>query len=328
MKILVTGAAGFIGSNFSEFLLNKGHEVVAIDNFNNFYNPKIKEYNIKDFVNHPNFKLYRKDILDTKAMEDIFASEGPFDTLAHIAAWAGVTHSIEHPVEYVRNNVEATVSLLELCQKYATKNVIFASTSSVYGNNNPTPYTEEMSSDEPLAPYPASKKACEVMMFAYAQNYDLNFSIFRIFNPNGPKMRPDLALPKLIRSCLYGTEFPQYWTPEAAAKSGRDYVYVQHIFDVWETVLNKPSKYEIFNLGNSEPVTLTQLTATVEKVTGKKVNTKVLPPRQGEMQVTFANIDKAKKMLGYNPSTSIEQIVSIYFEWFKKQEDWYQRGQF
>lgn len=327
MKLLVTGSAGFIGSNATEYFLNKGYEVVGIDSFTNFYNPKIKEYNIKDFKDNPKFKLYRKDILDNDAMLEIFDQEKPIDAIVHLAASAGVTHSIEHPVEYVRNNIEGTVNLLEACVKHGVKNFLFASTSSVYGEDQ-TPFIETMSSDGPLAPYPASKKADEVMLFSYAKNNDINVSIFRIFNPNGPRMRPDLALPKLIRSCEYGTEFPMYWSDEDASKSGRDYVYIQHIYEAWEAAIKNPQKYEIFNLGNSNPVTLTELIATVEKVTGKKVNIKRMPPRAGEMFMTFANVDKAKKLLGYNPVTPVEKIVSIYYDWFIKQVAWYQKGQY
>jgi UDP-glucuronate 4-epimerase len=323
MKILVTGAAGFVGSNLSDYLLARDHTVVGVDNFNEYYSPKIKEYNIRDFREHSNFKLYRNDLLDTDLLDTLFSTE-KIDAVVHLAAWAGVTSSIDDPVTYVRNNEEVTVKLLEACKKHGVKNFLFASTSSIYGDN-PTPFTEDMTSDFPLAPYPATKKASEVMIYTYAKNFGINATIFRIFNPNGQRMRPDLALPKLIKSCLYGYEFPMYWTPEDADKSGRDYCYVNHIFDAMVSVLQKPLPYEIFNLGNSTPVTLTQLISTVEKVTGKKVNVKQMPSRKGEMMVTYANIDKAKAMLGYDPSTSIEQIVQIYYEWFLKQEDWYQR---
>lgn len=324
MKILITGAAGFIGSNLSEYLLNKGFEVVALDNFNNYYNPDVKEYNIKDFKNNSNFHLYRIDLLDQEALEKMFEENKDISAVVHLAAWAGVTTSIDQPVTYARNNVEATVNLLEMCRKYGVNNFLFASTSSIYGDD-PTPFEENMTTDYPLAPYPATKKACEVLLYTYSKNFGINTTIFRIFNPNGPRMRPDLALPILIKSCLYGKEFKQYWSDENAAKTGRDYCYVGHMFDAMLEAISKPNKYEIFNLGNSSPVTLAELIQTVEKVTGKKANITKMPPRQGEMFVTFANIDKAKKMLNYNPSTSIEQIVQIYFDWFSKQEDWYKK---
>jgi UDP-glucuronate 4-epimerase len=324
MKILVTGAAGFIGSNLTGYLLKRNYQVVGIDNFNDYYSPKIKEYNLKDFTENPNFKLYRTDLLQKDALDEIFTSEEKFDAIIHLAAWAGVTNSFEVPDIYVRNNLEATVNLLELCKKGFCQNFIFASTSSIYGNN-PTPFTEEMSTDFPLAPYPATKKACEVMIYTYAENFGINSTVFRIFNPNGPRMRPDLALPKLIKSCEFGIEFPQYWSDEDSEKTGRDYCFVEHMFEAMEAVINKPLKYEVFNLGNSSPVTLAELIKTVEKVTGRQVNIKKMPPRKGEMMVTYANIEKANRMIGYNPSTSIQKIVEIYYQWFLTQEDWYKK---
>jgi len=323
MKILVTGCAGFIGSNLSEYLLNKGHSVVGIDNFNNYYDPKVKHYNIKDFKDHKDFKLYEADLLDAATVDTIFANE-MFDAVIHLAAYAGVTYSVEHPIENIRNNVEVTVVLLEACKKHKVKNFLFASTSSIYGDNL-TPFKEEMSTDLVLAPYPATKKSCEVLLYTYAQNFGINTSIFRIFNPLGLRMRPDLALPMLIRSCVFGTEFPMYWTWEQAEKTGRDFCYVEHIFEAFERVLEKPFGYEIFNVGNSSPETLKSFISTVEKICDKKANIKVMPNRKGEMLLTFANIDKAKEMVGYNPSTTMEQMVRKYYDWFIQQEDWYKK---
>jgi len=321
MKILITGCAGFIGSNLSEHLLEKGHQVVGIDNFNNYYDPKVKHYNIKDIKGRQDSKLFPIDILDREAVGRVFADEH-FDAVIHLAAYAGVTYSVEYPVENVRNNVEATVILLEACKKHKVNNFLFASTSSVYGDN-PTPFKEDMNTDLVLAPYPATKKACEVLLYTYAQNFGINTSIFRIFNPLGLRMRPDLALPMVIRSCEFGTEFPMYWTWEQAEKTGRDYCYVGHIFEAFESVLAKPHRYEIFNLGNSSPETLKSFISTIEKVCGKKANIKVMPNRKGEMFLTYANVDKARTMLGYNPSTTMEQMIKKYHDWFMHQEDWY-----
>ncbi len=322
MKILVTGAAGFIGSNLSEYLLSNDHQVVAIDNFNDYYSPKVKEYNIKDFQNNPNFKLYRMDLLNAEELAKVFKTEQSFDAIVHLAAWAGVTASVEIPNVYMRNNIEATVNILELCKKGYCNNILYASTSSVYGDN-PTPFEETMNTDKPLSPYPATKKAVEVILYHYARNFNVNVNIFRIFNPNGKRIRPDLAIPKLVKSCLYGTEFPMYWSQEGANETGRDYCYVHHIFEAFDSAISNPYNYEIFNLGNSNPVTLTELVKTVEEVTGKKANIVQKPARKGEMMVTFANIEKAKKMLGYNPNTSLKQIVEIYYEWFQNQDEWY-----
>lgn len=322
MKILVTGAAGYIGSNLSEYLLQKGHTVVGVDNFNDYYNPKLKEYNIKDFKDNVGFKLHRVDLLDNEKLVKIFETETGIDGIVHLAAWAGVTYSIEKPVIYVRNNIEGTVNLLECAVKNKIKNFIFASTSSIYGDN-PTPFEETMNTDHPLAPYPATKKACEVMLSTYSRNYGLNVSILRFFNPLGKRIRPDLALTKLVRSCEYGEEFPRYQD-----KTGRDYCYIGHMLEGIETLLKNPVKYEIFNFGNSSPVTLDELISTVEEVTGKKVNQKTMSPRKGEMSVTYANIDKAKKMIGYNPTTSIKEIVKMYYNWFVQQEEWYKRDEY
>ncbi len=323
MRVLVTGSAGYIGSNLSEFLLAKNHTVIGIDNFNEYYNPKIKEYNIKDFSDHPEFKLYRTDILDQTGLNYIFKRE-KVDAIVHLAAWAGVTRSIEEPVTYVRNNIEGTVNLAELARDYKVKNFIFASTSSVYGSNE-IPFSESMNTDHPLAPYPASKKACEVMLYTYSKNFGLPVTILRIFNPLGPRQRPDLALTQLIRSCLYGAEFRKF---QDSDKSGRDYTYIGHLLEAIESILLKPFKYEVFNMGNSHPVTLGKFIKAVEKTVGSKANITEADKRQGEMEITYANIEKAKKILGYDPDTPIEKSIKIYFEWFLKQPEWYRKGKY
>lgn len=322
MKILVTGAAGFIGSNLCEYLLNKGHEVIGVDNFNEYYPSKIKRYNIKAFSDNTNFKLCEIDLLNNEELANLFESEKP-EGIIHLAAWAGVTRSIKEPVTYVRNNIEASVNLLELSVKHNIKSFVFASTSSIYGDNE-TPFVEEMNTDHPLAPYPATKKAMEVMLSTYQRNFGLNTTIFRIFNPLGPRQRPDLALSILIRSCIYDDiTFYKY-----QSGTGRDYTYVGHMLEAMEYVMLNPFQYEIFNLGNGNPVTIEDMIATVAKVTGKEPRIEEKPERQGEMQLTFANIEKAKKLLNYNPATSIEESIKIYYEWFLAQEDWYKKGEF
>ncbi len=325
MNILVTGAAGFFGSNLSEYLLNKNHTVVGVDNFNSFYNPKIKEHNIKDFKAHPNFTLHRFDLLDTQKTTALFETH-KFDAVIHLAAWAGVTDSLENPLTYVRNNLEVTTELAELAVKHKVGNFVFASTSSVYGPNL-TPFSEDMTTDYPLAPYPATKKACEVMLYGYQKNYGLPVTIFRIFNPIGPRLRPDLALPKLLRSCLYPSHpFPQYW--QNAGETARDYTYILHMFEAVDAVLAHPQQYEIFNLGNSTPEKLSTLIDTVGKVVGKSPVIEIKGTRMGEMVDTYANIDKAKKVLGYDPKTTMAECVQIYYDWFMQQDENYQKGVF
>jgi UDP-glucuronate 4-epimerase len=323
MKILITGAAGFIGSNLAEYLLQKKYEVIGIDNFNTYYDPKVKEYNVKDFSQHENFKLHRIDLLDKTALEKVFTNNTDIQAVVHLAAWPGVTRSFDTPDLYIRNNIEATANLAEMCKTHGPKNFIFASTSSIYGANQ-TPFVETMPTDKPLAPYPATKKACEVLLYSYSKYFGLQTTMLRIFNPNGIKLRPDLAIPKLVKSCLYGFEFPMY-AKKGEDVMGRDYCYVEHILGAIEYIINNPFEYEIFNLGNSSPVTLPELVKTVEKVVGNSANIVYKETRNGEMPITYANIEKAKKYLNYNPTTSIEQIVKIYLDWFVKQEEWYRK---
>ncbi len=331
MKVLITGVAGFFGSNLAEHFLEKGYEVVGIDNFNEYYSPALKEYNIRDFKDHENFKLYRTDILDNSALEEIFTKEGPFHTIVHLAAWAGVTYSIDHPNTYVRNNVEGTVNMAQLALKYPVKCFIFASTSSVYGEN-PTPFSEDMPLSSAKAPYPVTKIAGELILKTFSENFGLPVTVIRIFNPQGKRVRPDLAISKPRREradhlprdrVRQDRRAPVY---QDLHDTGRDYCYIGHMFEAIDKIMENPFSYEVFNLGNSSPVTLGELISAVEKATGKKVNAKQMPERKGEMQLTFANIDKAKKMLGYNPTTSIEECVRMTYEWYLQQDEDYKLG--
>ena len=323
MKILVTGAAGFIGSNLAKYLLDNNYDVVGIDNFNDYYNPKIKEFNIETFKDHPKFKLYRIDISDREGVKEVFEENPDIKAVVHLAAWAGVTYSVENPYIYVKDNVLGTNNLTDFCVEYGANNFIFASTSSVYGDNQP-PFTEDMDTSYPSAPYPGTKKASEVMLYTIAKNKELNATIFRFFNPLGPNLRPDMALPKLIRAAEYGKVFELWQDPKASA---RDYTYINDMLEAIEHVINHPNKYEIMNLGNSNSVSLQDMIDTVEKVTGKKVATteKYLP---GQMKETLADISRARKVIGYNPKTTLEEMVRIYHEWFMQQPEWYKKEQY
>ena len=323
MKVLVTGCAGFIGSNLVDYLLNKNYTVVRIDNFNDFYSPKIKHENIKQALQNPRFKLYDLDLLESDKLQKVFIEEN-FESIIHLAAYAGVTYSFQEPLIYVRNNLEVTTDLLNLCKKYDVKNFIFASSSSVYGEN-PTPFVETMNTDFPLAPYPATKKACEVMIATFVKNTHLNATVLRFFNPLDIRIRTDLALFKLIKSAEYGDEFPQY---QDLNSTGRDYCDLQNMLQAIEFILNNPFKFEIFNLGNSSPVTLGKLVFAVEKVTGRRVNLVKMPKREGEMTLTFADVSKARRLLGYKAETPIEVIVEKYYKWFLSQPEWYKKGDF
>jgi UDP-glucuronate 4-epimerase len=323
MKILVTGAAGFIGSNLSEYLLEKGYDVVGLDNFNDYYSPKLKEFNIETFKDHEKFKLSKVDITDRTALEELFKNE-KFDSVVHLAAWAGVTPSVKRPSIYAEVNYVGTNNLAEFSVANNVKNFIFASTSSVYGNLNPTPFKEDMDTSHPAAPYPASKKSAEVLLYTYSLNFDMSVTVLRFFNPLGPKLRPDMALPKLIRCAEYGTEFGLYQNPESTM---RDYTYIGDMMKAIEAAVINPHKYEIMNLGNSNPVSLIDMLETVRKVTGKEVKT-FQEPKAGQMEVTFADISRAKELLGYNPSTKLDEMVKIYYNWFLSQPAWYKEGDY
>lgn len=323
MKILLTGTAGYIGSNLAEYLLSQGHEVVGLDNFNDYYSPKIKEFNISDFKDNPKFKLYKVDITDRESLEKIYAEEN-IDSVVHLAAWAGVTPSVAHPLIYAEANYVGTNNIAEFATKYNVKNLVFASTSSVYGNFNKTPFKEDMDTSFPAAPYPASKKGGEVLLYSYSLNFDLSVTVLRFFNPLGPRVRPDSALAKLVRCAEYGGEFGLYQNPEA---SSRDYTYIGDMVKAIEAAAVNPHKYEIINLGNSNPVTLVDMLDTVKKVTGKDIKT-FEEPRAGQMEQTFADISKAKELLGYNPSTKLDEMVKIYYDWFLQQPEWYKKGEF
>ena len=323
MKILVTGAAGFIGSNTCEFLLNKGHHVIAIDNFNSFYHRKIKEFNISEFRNLPNFILLEGDITNRTFVENIFKEHKP-ESIIHLAAWAGVTPSVIEPDIYIKVNVGGTNNLAEFGVKNGLKTFIFASTSSVYGNNNKTPFTEEMNTDYPEAPYPATKKSCEVLLYTYYVNFGLNVVNFRIFNPIGIRMRPDLALAKLVRCSIYGESFPLFMDPKS---SRRDYASVEQIIECFETFCKTGSGYHILNLGNSAPRSLIELKEIVEKLSGRKINL-INDYKPGQMIETYANIDKAKETLGYDPKFTLEQMVVKYYNSFIKQPVLYKKGEY
>ena len=320
MQIMVTGCAGFIGSDLCEYLLAKKHEVIGVDNFNDYYDPNVKEFNVSEYKNNQRFKLYRVDITDRVALWKVF-DENNIEAVVHLAAWAGVTESIKRPKVYVDSNIAGTNNLAEFGIQNSLKNFIFASTSSVYGNNQ-VPYKEEMNTDYPLAPYPATKKAGEVLLYTYHVNFDLNVTIFRFFNPLGPRLRPDLALPKLVRAAEYGYNFTLYQGTDSA----RDYTCIDDMMDAIHAVLKKPFGYEVMNLGNSDPVKLQEILESVERVTCKRIKI-VKGYRPGQMQITAADISKARKLVGYNPAVTLDQMVEKYFEWFIKQPEWYKKGE-
>ena len=319
---LVTGGAGFIGSNLVEKLLENGNKVIVIDNFCNFYNPKIKEKNIEEFVLNENFKLYRNDIRDRQALNKIF-EENKIDIVVHLAGMAGVRPSIENPILYQEVNCTGTQNLLEEMKAHNVKKIIMASSSSVYGNCKKVPFKEDMIVDFAISPYAATKKANEVMTHVYHKIFDFNVIMLRFFTVYGKRQRPDLAISKFTRLMLNNEEITMYGDGSTA----RDYTYIDDIVDgiiksVNYIILNK-NVYEILNLGNSNPISLKEMINTIAKNLNIVPKVKQLPMQPGDVDITFADITKAKELIGYMPKTSFEQGIQNFVNWYKDNIDLY-----
>ena len=315
---LVTGGAGFIGSNLVDSLLEENNNVVVIDNFCDFYNPKIKENNIKKALNNKNYKLYRGDIRDRDLVEKIFI-ENHIDIVVHLAAMAGVRPSIENPLLYQDVNSIGTQIILEIMKKYQVKKLVMASSSSVYGNNKEVPFREDMIVDFAISPYAATKKANEVMTHVYHKLENFDVIMLRFFTVYGPRQRPDLAINKFTRLMLDDSEIPMFGNGDTS----RDYTFIDDIIDGIKrscsyVVLNH-NVYEIINLGNSTPVTLKEMINTIGDVLNIKPKIKKLPMQKGDVDRTFADISKAKKILGYAPKTSFRDGISKFVDWYKSE---------
>ncbi len=313
MKILVTGGAGFIGSHVVDMLLEKGDEVTVIDNFDRFYDPLIKEENLKSVVGHKNFKLYKDDILNREKLAEIF-SANDFELIIHLAAKAGVRPSIDDPRGYYKTNVEGTLNLLEECKRTGIKKFIFASSSSVYGNNRKVPFSESDNVDYPISPYAATKKAGELLCHNYHHLYGIEIFCLRFFTVYGPRQRPDLAIYKFFNLVERNDAIPVY----GDGSTCRDYTYIDDILDGISKSIEKLKGYEIINLGESRTVILNDLISQIEKVTGKKIQRKILGMQPGDVMQTYADITKARKLLGYDPKTDLEAGLKTFYEWFKK----------
>lgn len=319
---LITGGAGFIGSSLSEKLIKEGSRVVAIDNFCDFYNSTIKENNVKELIKNFNFKLYRNDIRDREAVKKIF-EENNIDIVMHLAAMAGVRPSIENPVLYQEVNCMGTQNILEEMKAHNVKNLVMASSSSVYGNCKEVPFKENMIVDFAISPYAATKKANEVMTHVYHKLFDMNVIMLRFFTVYGPKQRPDLAINKFTRLMLEDKEIPMF----GDGTTSRDYTYIDDIVDgiirSCNYVENNNDVYEILNLGNSSPVSLKEMINTIGQAIGVEPKIKQLPMQPGDVDRTFADISKAKELIGYNPKTSFKEGIENFVEWYKINKDLY-----
>ncbi len=314
MKILATGAAGFIGSHLCEALV-KEHEVIGLDNFCDYYDIKIKRNNLLELAKFDNFQIIKADIRSKSELEDIF-SHHKFDIIIHLAAMAGVRPSIADPVLYTEVNINGTVNLLEQCKKHAVKKFIFASSSSVYGNNKKVPFTESDFVDFPISPYAATKKAGELICHTYHHLEEISMVCLRFFTVYGPRQRPDLAIHKFARKILDDEIISVF----GDGSTKRDYTYIDDIVDgILKSInfVNDGYRYEIFNLGESQTISLSKMIETIEKTLEKTAQKEILPLQPGDVDQTFANISKANKLLGYNPKTNFIDGIDKFVEWLK-----------
>lgn len=313
MSILVTGGAGFIGSHLAERLLSQGKKVVIVDNFNDFYLPAYKRENISKAIQDSNLTLYETDICNTSACREIFEKHS-IERVIHLAAYAGVRPSIERPLLYEEVNCKGTLNLLELSRIYKVKQFIFGSSSSVYGNNNKIPFSEDDPVNEPISPYAATKRAGELFCYNYHHLYKIPVSCLRFFTVYGPRQRPDLAIRKFTELIDNNQPISMY----GDGTTERDYTYFSDIIDGVVAVLDKQIDFEIINLGDSKPVQLVQLISLIEQELGKKAHIKRLPDQPGDVRRTYADIRKAAHVLQYQPKVPIEQGIRLFVAWHRE----------
>lgn len=310
--ILVTGAAGFIGSHTAKRLLQEGDLVVGLDDVNDYYSPEWKNANLSELENNPNFTFRKADIRDLTELVKIF-SEFKFDAIIHLAARAGVRPSIEQPLLYEEVNVRGTLHILEMARKHNIKQFVFASSSSVYGNQSQVPFRETDPVNSPISPYAATKKAGEMLCHTYSHLYGINCICLRFFTVYGPNGRPDMAPYIFTKAILEGQQIKKFGDGETR----RDYTYIDDIVAGVVASLDLDKKFETINLGNSRPVSLNEFISTLEKITGKQMQIEELPMQAGDVKQTFADISKAQNLLDYQPETSFADGLSLFVKWYQ-----------
>jgi len=316
-NILVTGGAGFIGSHLCERLVGDGMHIVCFDNFDHFYDPNIKIKNAGRLVRKfpGQFGLVAGDIRDRDQLRDTF-SKNRIDRVIHLAARAGVRPSIADPLLYQDVNIRGTIVLLEVCKEFGIKDVLFASSSSVYGENQRVPFSEKDLDIQPISPYGATKRAGELLCYSYHYLFGMNIACLRIFTAYGPRQRPDMAIHKFTRLVEQGGKIPMY----GDGSSRRDYTYIDDLIEGIFGAINHHKGYEIYNLGESQTIPLKELIELIEESLGKKANIETLDPRLGDVSVTYADISKARLMLGYQPKVDIKEGIRRFVEWYKEGE--------
>lgn len=312
-KYLITGGAGFIGAHIAKRLLGLGNEVIIVDNFNDYYNPKLKQQRVKGLLKNLKFKVYKTDISDFKELKAIF-KQNKIDFICHQAAQAGVRHSLQNPFVYQQSNLKGTLNLLELAKDFKIQGFIFASSSSVYGNNKKIPFCENDIADSPISLYAATKKSTELLAYAYHDLYNIPMTGLRYFTVYGPWGRPDMAYFKFSDKIVNNKPIDIYGHGQMA----RDFTYIDDVVDGVIKVLKKNYAWQIFNLGYGSPVKLGRFIKLLEKNLGKKADKKYLSMQKGDVKITYADNTKAVEMLNWQPKVSIEEGIKKYVEWYKK----------
>ncbi|HEY2963449.1 MAG TPA: GDP-mannose 4,6-dehydratase [Pyrinomonadaceae bacterium] len=313
-NLLVSGGAGFIGSHLVDRLLRSDvDQITVVDDFNDFYNPDIKRENIREHLKDPRYKLVAADIRDRAALENVF-KQNRFDCIVHLAARAGVRPSLKEPELYTQTNINGTVNLLELARHHGIRQFVFGSSSSVYGINAKVPFSEDDPIRQPISPYAATKAAGELICHTYSHLYGLRCVCLRFFTVYGPRQRPDLAIHKFAKLISEGKPIPVF----GDGTTRRDYTYIDDIIDgVMAAIAYDRTNYEAINLGESRTVELRELIALLEKELGTRAVIDRQPPQPGDVPQTFADITKARALLGYNPQTQIENGLHRFVEWFR-----------
>jgi UDP-glucuronate 4-epimerase len=313
-SILVTGGAGFIGSHLVDSLLAEGcWRVIVVDSFDDFYAPAIKRANVAAHLSNPDFRLYEADIRDAEGLRRIFADNAGISAIVHLAARAGVRPSLQQPQAYLDVNVSGTLNLLECARAFGVRQFVFGSSSSVYGAGTPVPFAEAARTASPISPYAASKAAAELLCHTYAHLYDVRCVCLRFFTVYGPRQRPDLAIHKFARLIRDAQPIPLF----GDGSSRRDYTYVDDIvLGIRAAVDYRRAPYDVFNLGESQTITLADLIALLEQSLGRRALLDPRPEQPGDMAITYADVSKAARLLGYKPKTKIHNGIPKFVQWF------------
>ncbi len=313
-KVLVTGAAGFIGSHLAEALLARGDAVVGLDEFNDYYDPAIKRKNIAKALKHPRYQMVEADICDEPSLRAVFERERP-EVVVHLAARAGVRPSLQDPNLYHRVNVIGGQHILDACRDYTPSHLVFASSSSVYGGSTAIPFTETDPVMRPISPYAATKRMNELQGHVYSHIYGVNVTMLRFFTVYGPRQRPDMAIRMFAKNLIEGRAIPMF----GDGSTRRDYTYIDDIIDGVVRCVDRPFRYEIFNLGESHTTSLAELIELVAKHVGKPAVIDRKPLQPGDVEITYADVSHARELLGYAPCFSMDEGIKRFVAWYRNE---------